>query len=342
MSKKVLLTGGAGFIGHLVIKKILENTDWEIVVIDRLSYASNLERINDVVNEVGGISENRVDFFYHDLKAELHEEIINKLSKTNIVIHIGASSHVTRSVQDPSTFIQDNIVGTFNLLEAARKFKNLDLFYYFSTDEVFGPSDDKAKFKEWDRYNSTNPYSATKSSAEELTIAYSNTYSLPSLISHCCNAYGERQHVEKFIPNSIKKILNDEEILIHTDGNNIPGSRYYIYNEDLADTILFLTINYEKVKKEAFKEQGKAPPKINITGDSLVSNLEVVEYISQILKKDFKYSLQSHDPSRPGHDIKYGLDNSLLQKIDGVFDRDFKDGIEQTVSWYCENQDWIN
>ena len=113
------------------------------------------------------------------------------------------------------------------------------MFYYFSTDEVFGPSDQQDKFIEWDRYNSKNPYSATKAGGEELTIAYSNTYGLPSLITHCSNVYGERQHFEKFIPNTIKKILNDDEIIIHTDSNNNPGSRYYIYNEDLSDTIFF-------------------------------------------------------------------------------------------------------
>ena len=118
---------------------------------DRLSYAGDLNRINEVINETGEETRSRVEFIYHDFKAELTHNIMKKLEDINIIVHIGASSHVTRSVEDPSTFIQDNIVGTFNLLEAARKIKTLELFYYFSTDEVFGPSDEKAKFKEWDR-----------------------------------------------------------------------------------------------------------------------------------------------------------------------------------------------
>ena len=338
MSKKILITGGAGFIGHQVIKELLQSTDWQLLVIDRLSYAGDLSRIDEVVSEVGDSAKSRVEFIYHDLKAPLTDHIFNKLRDLNIILHIGASSHVTRSVEDPSIFIQDNIVGTFNLLEAARKIDGLELFYYFSTDEVFGPSDQEAKFKEWDRYNSKNPYSATKAAAEELTIAYNNTYSLPSLISHCCNVYGKRQNVEKFIPNTINKILNGEKIVVHTDSNNIPGSRYYIYNDDLAKTIVFLVENYKNLTKRAFQVQKKYPAKINISGDSLISNLEVVEMIGRLLDKEFDFKLENNDPERPGHDIKYGLDTDLIKEIGGNFDRAFEKGLEETVGWFLNNK----
>ena len=341
MSKKILITGGAGFIGHQVIKEILLSTDWNIFVMDRLSYAGDLNRINEVINETGEETRSRVEFIYHDFKAELTHNIMKKLEDINIIVHIGASSHVTRSVEDPSTFIQDNVVGTFNLLEAARKIKTLELFYYFSTDEVFGPSDEKAKFKEWDRYNSKNPYSATKAAGEELTIAYNNTYSIPSLISHCSNVYGKRQNPEKFIPNTINKMLKNEEILIHTDSNQNPGSRYYIYNDDLAKSIVYLIMNYSLVKSKAFEIQKKSPPKINISGKSLISNLEVAEIISESLKKDFTYKLEDKDPERPGHDIKYGLDTNLIEEIGGSFDIDFRNGIEQTVDWFIKNNNWL-
>ena len=147
-------------------------------------------------------------------------------------------------------------MGTFNLLELSRKLEKLELFYYFSTDEVFGPSEENTKFLEWDDAIQKILF-CDKGCCEELTIAYANTYSIPSLITHCSNVYGERQHSEKFIPNTIKKILNNEEVLIHTDSKDKPGDRYYIYNEDLAKTILFLTNNYEKVKKKAFEVQNK-------------------------------------------------------------------------------------
>ena len=205
MSKNVLLTGGPGFIGHQAVKKILKETDWKITVIDRLSYAGDLNRIEEVILEVGEKSRKRLEFIFFDLKSPFNEQIIKKLGNINYIVHIGASSHVNRSVEDPSLFIQDNIVGTFNLLEAARKFEQLELFYYFSTDEVFGPSDNDTKFQEWDRYNSKNPYAATKAAGEELTIAFSNTYSIPVLISHCCN-FTERGNILKSLfPTQLKK-----------------------------------------------------------------------------------------------------------------------------------------
>lgn len=341
MSKKILITGGPGFIGHQTIKRFLNYTDYEILVIDRLSYAGDLNRIKEVIDEVGEKNRSRIEFIYYDLKAPINDEVLKKLNGTNIIIHIGASSHVTRSVENPSVFIQDNVVGTFNILEAARKLESLELFYYFSTDEVFGPSDEDVKFKEWDRYNSKNPYSATKAAGEELTIAYSNTYSLPSLITHCCNVYGQRQHHEKFIPNTIKKILSNEKIIVHTDQNNVPGSRYYIHNEDLAESIVFLTVNQENVRSKSIKLHKKDPAKINITGESLITNLEVVEMIGEELRMKFEYSLESKDALRPGHDIKYGLDNSLIKSMNGHFDREFAIGIKEVVNWYLGNKNWL-
>jgi len=339
--KKILITGGSGFIGHQAVKKFLEHTDYEILILDRLSYAGNLNRLSEVFLEVGEESRSRVEFVYYDLKAPFNDDILKKFKDINKIIHIGASSHVTRSIENPSVFVQDNIIGTFNLLEAARKLNNLELFYYFSTDEVFGPSEEDTKFKEWDRYNSKNPYSATKAAGEELTIAYSNTYSIPSLISHCCNVYGQRQHHEKFIPNSIKKILSNENIIVHTDENNNPGSRYYMHNEDLAESIIFLVTNHVNVRNESIKMFGKEPAKINITGESLITNLEVVEMIGEVLEMEFDYKLLDKDSARPGHDVKYGLDNHLIKSVGGHFDREFSKGLENVVSWYTSNKGWI-
>tara|TARA_B100000886_G_scaffold130292_1_gene87840 strand:+ start:212 stop:1243 length:1032 start_codon:yes stop_codon:yes gene_type:complete len=341
MSKNILVTGGAGFIGHQVINLIFNSTDWNVTLIDRLSYAGNLNRVNEVINDSQEGVQKRFKFLYHDLKAPISDQMIRELENINIILHIGASSHVNRSIQDPNLFVQDNILGTFNLLEAARKIDNLDLFYYFSTDEVFGPSDNVKKFKEWDRYNSKNPYSATKAAGEELTIAYNNTYSIPSLISHCCNVYGVRQNPEKFIPNTIRKILSNEKLTVHTDAENNPGSRYYIFNDDLSKSILYLIDNFEIVKKQCFDNQLKSPPKINISGENLISNLEIVEKVGRLLNKDFDYILENNDPERPGHDIKYGLDVSLIKSIGAHFDRSFDDGLENTVKWFVENQNWL-
>ena len=342
MSKSILITGGAGFIGHQVVKEIIASSDWNIYLVDRLSYAGNLNRINEIIEESNNEARKRIKFIYHDLKAPLNNQVLKQIESVNVVLHIGASSHVNKSIQDPSVFIQDNIVGTFNILEASKKLENLELFYYFSTDEVFGPSDDKLKFKEWDRYNSKNPYSATKAAGEELTIAYNNTYSIPSLITHCCNVYGIRQNSEKFIPNTIKKILNREKVIVHTDMNDEPGSRYYLYNNDLSKSVIYLINNYQTIRNIAYTEQKKSPPKINISGESHISNLEIVQLIGSFLNKEFNYILENNDPERPGHDLKYGLDLSLIKKIGGHYDTEFQVGLKKTVDWYTKNKHWLN
>ncbi len=341
MSKKVIVTGGAGFIGHQVINELLNQTDWKIVTFDRLSYSGNLKRIDDILKNYDDTTKDRFEFIYHDLKAPINQDIFKQIKDTHLIVHIGASSHVTKSINNPLLFLQDNVLGTFNILEVARNLDNLELFHYFSTDEVFGPSSGKNKFSEWDRYNSKNPYSASKAAAEEYVISYENTYSIPSLITHCSNVYGERQHWEKFIPNTINKILNNEKITVHTDDQGVVGSRYYIHNEDVAKSVVYLINNFKKVDKEAQKVQEAKPTKVNITGNSLISNLEIVEMIGQYLNKEYEYILTSQDPTRPKHDFKYGLDNSLIKSLGAEFDRDFKTGLKKTVDWYTANPMWL-
>jgi len=342
MTKRVLVTGGAGFIGHQVINEILHNTDWNIFILDRLSYSGNLKRIDDVINETKTQSSKRVEFVFHDLRSTINNENFEKLKNINYLIHIGASSHVTNSIKNPEIFLQDNIIGTFNLLEFSRKLEKLELFYYFSTDEVFGPSSGNQKFLEWDRYNSKNPYSATKAAAEELVIAYQNSFNINAIISHCSNVYGIRQHKEKFIPNTIWKILNKKEIMVHTNKDGVSGSRYYIHNEDVAKSVIYLINNFKNNYLKVQEIQKTLPNKFNISGNSLISNLEIVEKIGAILNKRFSYTLISKDPHRPSHDFKYGLDTSLLESIGGKFDQNFDNGLEKVVKWYVKNTFWLN
>lgn len=342
MSKKVILTGGAGFIGHEILSLLLRLTNWEIVMLDRLSYSGNLNRVKDILSNNESNTDNRFRYIYHDLKAPFSNDLINLLKDTNIILHIGASSHVTKSIENPRLFLKDNVEGTFNLLELATTLDNLEIFHYFSTDEVFGPSIVKNKFSEWDRYNSKNPYSASKAAGEEFVIAYENTFAVPSLITHCSNVYGKRQHWEKFIPNTIRKILKNEKIIIHTDNSGIPGSRYYIHNEDVANSVIFLLNNYENIKNKIENIQLTKPAKVNITGKNLITNLEIVEKIGRILDRDFDFILTDSDLTRPKHDVKYGLDNSLIKSIGGYFDRDFDTGLEETVFWYLNNQQWLS
>ena len=204
--KRVLITGGAGFIAHHVILYLIKNTEWEILSLDRLDYSGNLNRLDYVVSNFDKDEKSRIKIIFHDLKAQINPWIEKEIGKVDIILHLAAGSHVDRSIEYPMEFVLDNVVGTANILEFARKInKNLDRFIYFSTDEVFGPAPKGIDYKENDRYNSTNPYSATKAGGEELAVAYQNTYGLPIYITHTMNVFGERQHPEKFIPMSIKK-----------------------------------------------------------------------------------------------------------------------------------------
>jgi dTDP-glucose 4,6-dehydratase len=232
----------------------------------------------------------------------------------------------------------DNVVGTCNILEFARKQDNLKRFIYFSTDEVFGPAPEGIKYKENDRYNSTNPYSATKAGGEELAVAYENTYGLPIYITHTMNVFGERQHPEKFIPMCIRKARDGETITIHSDPTKtIPGSRHYIHAEDVADAVLFLAS-----KKFIETTYGGAKcPKFNIVGSEELNNLELAEIIAWAQDKPLLYELVDFHSSRPGHDLRYALDGSKMKELGWEPAKSVKERIADVTKWTLENDRWI-
>ena len=207
----------------------------------------------------------RVRVIHHDLKAEINPEIAALIGSVDLISHLAAGSHVDRSISYPLEFVMDNVVGTAHILDYARKLENLERFAYFSTDEVFGPAPKGINYKENDRYNSTNPYSATKAGAEELVVAFENTYGLPSLITHTMNFFGERQNPEKYIPMVIKKVRDSEKVTVHANAEKtVAGSRHYIHAEDVADALMFLfNYNIESLKQDS---TGAKCQKFNIVG----------------------------------------------------------------------------
>ena len=182
--KKVLITGGAGFIAHHIIFHIIKETDWEIITIDRLDISGNLNRLNEILEQFLPKDKKRLKIVFHDLKAEINSQIESAIGKPDIILHLAAASHVDRSIIYPMEFVQDNVIGTVNLLDFARRLPKIEKFVYFSTDEIFGNAPKGVSYSEYDRYNSTNPYSASKASAEEFCVAYENTYKLPIYITH--------------------------------------------------------------------------------------------------------------------------------------------------------------
>ena len=336
---KALITGGAGFIAHHTISYLLKHTDWEIITLDRLDYSGNLNRLHDIMLSFDPEVRKRVKIVHHDLKAELNPLVCSEIGQVDYILHLAAGSHVDRSIDYPMEFIMDNVVGTANILEFARKQDNLERFVYFSTDEVFGPAPNGIKYKENDRYNSTNPYSATKAGAEELAVAYENTYKLPIYITHTMNVFGERQHPEKFIPMCIKRARDGEVITIHSDKTRtIPGSRHYIHAEDVSSAVYFL-LQYKGTFEPTW---GNAKwPKFNIVGSEELNNLELAQIIADAQGKELKYELVDFHSSRPGHDLRYALDGGKMRELGWTPAKSVRERIAEVTNWTLNNQRWI-
>jgi dTDP-glucose 4,6-dehydratase len=313
--KNVLVTGGAGFVGHHVITYILENTNWNIVSLDRLDFSGNLNRLSEALMSLPEKNKKRIKIVYHDLKAEINTDLAETIGMPDIILHIAAASHVQRSIKFPLEFIRDNVLGTANILEFARGLPNLMRLIFFSTDEVFGPSNDKKCFTAYDRYNSTNPYSASKAAAEELCVAYANTYKLPVYVTHTMNIFGERQSKEKYIPLCSKLIYEGKTLKIHQDAvTGVIGSRTYLYVKDIAEALLFLLSHPTSLKVPEEFSPMKCP-KFNIAGNVELDNLQVAQIVAEALNLELKYELVDPNTDRPGHDLRYGIDGKSMSLL---------------------------
>jgi dTDP-glucose 4,6-dehydratase len=341
MSKRVLITGGAGFIAHHVIERILRTTDWEIVSLDRLDFSGNLNRLADMMQDIDPDQRKRLKVVFHDLKAEVNPMIRDQIGDVNVILHLAAGSHVDRSIEFPMEFVMDNVVGTTNLLQYARGVESLERFVYFSTDEVFGPAPAGVNYAEYDRYNSTNPYSASKAAAEEICVAFENTYKLPIVVTHTMNVFGERQHPEKFIPMVIQKARDGETVTIHSDPTKtVPGSRHYIHAKDVADGLMFILENLQDYKHTGDYGGAKCP-KFNLVGPEEIDNLSLAKMIAAAQGKDLVYEMTDFHSSRPGHDLRYALSGELLKRLGWEPKIKFSDRVKEVTDWTLANTRWL-
>ena len=333
---RILVTGGAGFIAHHLIDELLYKTDAEIISLDRLDYSGNLNRLHNVLES--NPHKKRVKIVYHDLKAEINPHVASHIGKVDVILHLAAGSHVDRSIDFPMEFALDNTIGTLNLLQYART-QDLKRFVYFSTDEVFGPAPEGVFYKENDRYNSTNPYSASKAAGEEFCVAFENTYGLPIYITHTMNVFGERQSPEKYIPMCVRRVDREEKITIHANPSKTKaGSRHYIHARDVADAMLFL-LNHPTVKEQDYG--GAKCSKFNIVGKEEWDNLRVAATIADIQKKSLHYEMVDFHSSRPGHDLRYALDGSKMEKMGWKPKIDITERLEQMVTWSLKHKEWL-
>jgi dTDP-glucose 4,6-dehydratase len=312
----ILVTGGCGFIGANFIKHILSKYPYNIINLDKLTYAGNLENLKEIEND------SRYTFIKGDIvnKADI-EKVFS--SEIDIVINFAAESHVDRSIMDPGAFIKTNIIGTFNLLETVKKGR-VKRFIQVSTDEVYGSIGKEGKFHEDIPLSPNSPYSASKASADMLAMAYYKTYRAPVMITRCSNNYGPYQFPEKLIPLVITNALVDMELPVYGDGMNI---RDWIHVLDHCEAI------------DAVLHKGESGNVYNIGAENERTNIEIVKLILNILGKP--ETLIKYVKDRPGHDRRYAIDSTKIKKELGFKTKvSFKMGMEETVAWYIENRSW--
>lgn len=329
--KTILITGGAGFIGSHVVRRFVRNyPQYKIVNLDKLTYAGNLANLKDIEKEPN------YEFIRADIVAgELIKKIFQKY-RFDGVIHLAAESHVDRSITNPTEFIYTNIVGTVNLLNAAREIwehTEGKLFYHISTDEVYGSLGSSGLFTETTSYDPQSPYSASKASSDHLVRAYHNTYKMPVVISNCSNNYGPFQFPEKLIPLSINNIRNNKLIPVYGKGENI---RDWLYVEDHAEAI------------DKIFHAGKIGETYNIGGNNELKNIDLLKLLCRIMDQKLRRTSGTSEhlitfvKDRAGHDLRYAIDSSKLQKeLKWKPSVIFEQGLEKTVEWYLANEEWM-
>ena len=336
---RILVTGGAGFIGGALIRKLLRYSSALIFNLDKFSYASNEDSINNEINLLGKTAKERYKVLKYDLSIFHEVEIALKIAKPDLIFHLAAESHVDRSIDNPFNFISSNILGTFNLLESVRiywnklplKRKEIFRFHHISTDEVYGSLGVKGKFSESSSYNPNSPYSASKASSDHLVNAWHQTYDIPTIVTNCSNNFGPWQYPEKLIPLTIFNALHKKKIRIYGDGQNI---RDWLYVEDHIDGLLIAA------------NKGKVGRSYCIGGFGEITNKEIVLKICNLLNNlspnKTRYESQiEYVEDRPGHDRRYAIDSTLIQKeLQWSPNKSFEESLEFTVKWYLNNQDW--
>ncbi|ELI3523152.1 dTDP-glucose 4,6-dehydratase [Vibrio vulnificus] len=335
---RILVTGGAGFIGSAVIRHIINHTQDSVVNLDKLTYAGNLESLSDVAES------SRYVFEQVDICDRAELDRVFAQHKPDAVMHLAAESHVDRSIDGPAAFIETNIIGTYNLLEAARAYwltleesvKAHFRFHHISTDEVYGDlegTDDL--FTETTSYAPSSPYSASKASSDHLVRAWQRTYGFPTLVTNCSNNYGPYHFPEKLIPLMILNALDGKPLPVYGDGMQI---RDWLFVEDHARAL------YKVVT------EGEIGETYNIGGHNEKANIEVVKTICDLLEElrpnkpagvESYESLITYVKDRPGHDVRYAIDaTKIAQELNWTPEETFDSGIRKTVEWYLNNQQW--
>jgi dTDP-glucose 4,6-dehydratase len=337
--RRILVTGGAGFIGGAVVRRLLRESNATVFNLDKMGYASDLTSIEEVLKELGAAGEGRHVLLQADLaNAAATAEAVQK-ADPDLVMHLAAESHVDRSIEGPGAFIESNVIGTFNLLQAVRThWDNLPperrerfRFHHISTDEVFGSLGPEGRFSETTPYDPRSPYSASKAASDHLVNAWFHTYGLPVILTNCSNNYGPWQFPEKLIPVVILKAIAGDKIPLYGDGSNM---RDWLYVEDHVDALLLAA------------NKGKLGESYCVGGNCEYRNVEVVNYVCALLDQLLPHGAPHHRlissvKDRLGHDRRYAIDSRKISNILGwQMKHPFNKGLAETVTWYIANQEW--
>lgn len=331
--QNILVTGGCGFIGANFVRYLLKDTEFggRVINVDKLTYAGNPDNLKDLARTCA----DRYVFEKEDICDSSAINAIFEQYQIDAVCHFAAESHVDRSIDRPDEFIQTNINGTFNLLEAARKCDRIELFHHVSTDEVFGSLGAEGFFTESTAYKPNSPYSASKAASDHLVRAYSKTYGLPVTISNCSNNYGPYQFPEKLIPLMILNARDYKSLPVYGDGLNV---RDWLYVTDHCEAIWTIM------------QRGQRAQTYNVGGDNEMANIDVVGLICDIVDEIVpdeqqipRRELITFVKDRPGHDRRYAIDFSKLRdEISWRPRESFETGLRKTIQWYLDHQDWVN
>lgn len=343
---RVLLTGAGGFVASHCLEHLLERTSFEVVCTDSFRHKGKTDRLSQVLEDRPHWRP-RVHVVTHDLCAPFSDQLVNRIGPVDYVIAMASESHVDRSIADPVPFIRNNVDVILHTLEFCRRARPKAVCVV-STDEVYGPERDGAAHPEWDTILPSNPYAASKAAQEAIAISYWRSYGTPVFIVNCMNLIGERQDAEKYLPMLIAKIAKGEKVTVHGTPGDI-GTRHYLHARNLADGILHVLreiilpvypLHLGRLPRQL--PDASRPLRLNIAGPDRVSNLELASSVADLVGRQLRYELVDAHASRPGHDLHYGLDDTLMRKFGWKPPVPFAESLAKTVRWTLAHPEWMH